>query len=90
MGIQRWFLNKLKYGGFEMTEKEKLALLEEMLELDEGSLSPETSLESINEWDSVAALSLIVLMDEEFGRQLTGKEIKDLKYINDILSLMEK
>ncbi|MGI6085621.1 MAG: phosphopantetheine-binding protein [Acetivibrionales bacterium] len=73
-----------------MTEKEKLALLEEMLELDEGSLSPETSLESINEWDSVAALSLIVLMDEEFGRQLTGKEIKDLKYINDILSLMEK
>ncbi|MFA5531196.1 MAG: hypothetical protein WDA11_11075 [Thiohalomonadaceae bacterium] len=73
-----------------MTEKEKIAMLEEMLELDEGSLSPETSLESINEWDSVAALSLIVLMDEEFGRQLTGKEIKDLKYINDILSLMEK
>lgn len=76
--------------GIEMTEKEKIAMLEEMLELDEGSLSPETSLESINEWDSVAALSLIVLMDEEFGRQLTGKEIKDLKYINDILSLMEK
>lgn len=72
-----------------MTEKEKLAMLEEMLELDEGSLSPETSLESINEWDSVAALSLIVLMDEEFGRQLTGKEIKDFKCVNDILSLME-
>lgn len=75
--------------GIEMTEKEKLAMLEEMLELDEGSLSPETSLESINEWDSVAALSLIVLMDEEFGRQLTGKEIKDFKCVNDILSLME-
>lgn len=72
-----------------MTQEQKIALLEEMLELDNGSLSPETELSSIDEYDSMAKLSLIVLMDEECNKKLTGEQIREFKTIADILNFME-
>ena len=72
-----------------MTQEEKIALLEDMLELDNGSLKPETELSSIDEYDSMSKLSLIVLMDEEFGKKLTGEQIREFKNVEDIISFME-
>lgn len=66
----------------------KIELLEDMLELDAGSLTPEMALSDIEEWDSMAALSLIVLMDEEFGKTISGQDIKKLASIQDILDIM--
>lgn len=75
--------------GKDMTNKEKIALLEDMLELESGSLSPETELTSIDEYDSMAKLSLIVLFDEECNKKLTGEEIRTFKTVDDILSAMD-
>jgi len=72
-----------------MTQEEKIALLEDMLELDGGSLTPEMELASIDEYDSMAKLSLIVLMDEECGKKLTGEQIREFKTVGDILAFME-
>ena len=52
-----------------MTEREKLALLEDMLELDEGNLTMDMALDEVDGYDSMAKLSLIVLMEDEFGNQ---------------------
>ena len=71
-----------------MELKKKLSLLEEMLEAEEGSLSPEMELAEIDNWDSMAKLSLIVLMDEEFGKTLTGEEIKQFVTVQDIIGYM--
>ena len=71
-----------------MSEQEKIALLEDMLEVDEGTLTADTALEDIDEWDSMAKLSLIVLVDDEFGKKLTGDEIKSFNTIGDILDFM--
>ena len=71
-----------------MTITEKMALLEDMFELDEGTLTPETDLESLEEWDSMAKLSLIVLMDDEFGKTLKSDDIKGFKTIQDVLDFM--
>lgn len=71
-----------------MTQEEKIALLEDMLELDINTLAPETELSAIDEYDSMAKLSLIVLMDEECGKKLTGEQIRDFKTIGDILAFM--
>ena len=71
-----------------MTNEEKVALLEDMLELESGALAPETELCSIDEYDSMAKLSLIVLMDEEFGKKLTGEQIREFKKVKDILDFM--
>ena len=71
-----------------MTKEEKIALLEDMLELESGALSAETELSSIDEYDSMAKLSLIVLMDDEFSKKLTGEQISAFKTVQDILDFM--
>ena len=73
-----------------MSEREKLALLEDMLELDEGDLTVDRELNDIDEYDSMAKLSLIVLMEDEFDVKLTGDMIKGFETVGDILKLMEK
>ena len=71
-----------------MSEKEKLALLEDMLDIDEGSLEPDMKLEGVDGWDSMAKLSLIVLLDDEFEKVITADQVKELQTVRDILSLM--
>ena len=72
-----------------MTNEEKIAMLEDMLELDGGTLKPETELNSIEEYDSMAKLSLIVLMDDEFGKKLSGEKIREFKTVQNIIDFME-
>ncbi len=72
-----------------MTTEEKIAMLEETFEMDEGSLTPEMALADIDEFDSIAKLSLIVLMDDEFGKTIKSDDIKALETVQDILDMME-
>lgn len=72
-----------------MTEREKLALLEDMLELDDGDLTIDKELADIEEYDSMAKLSLIVLMEEEFNVTLTGDVIRGFHTVGDIVALMK-
>lgn len=73
-----------------MTNNEKLRLLEEeVFELEEGELEEEVKLEDLEDWDSMAKLSLIVLMDDEFGKKLSGSQIKEFIIVKDILNFME-
>ena len=71
-----------------MLNKEKLALIEEMLDEEEGSLKGETRLDEIERWDSMAVISLIALVDEHFGKPLSASQIKKFKTIQDILDYM--
>lgn len=71
-----------------MTDRERIKMLEEALELDENSLNEDTLLADIPEYDSMAKLTLIVLFDDEFGKKLTGEQIKEFKTVKDILDLM--
>jgi len=71
-----------------MTNGEKLAMLEEVFEMDEGTLSADMQLDELEQWDSMAKLSVIVLMDDEFGKELTGDQIKKFVKVQDILDFM--
>jgi len=71
-----------------MNLQEKLALIEEVLDVETGSLTPETLLAEVDEWDSIAALSLIVMLDEKFEKTVSGVQIKALASVNDILAYM--
>ena len=71
-----------------MTNQEKILMLEEMLELENVTLTPEMELSSIDEYDSMAKLSLIVLMDDEFNKKLSGEDIISFRTIQDILDFM--
>ena len=71
-----------------MEVAKKLALLEEVMELDEGTLAPEMKLNDIEEYDSMVKLSLIVLMKDEFDKTITVKEINNFVTVQDVLDFM--
>lgn len=72
-----------------MTNEKKLQLLEEMMDMDAGSLVPEMELSEVDEWGSLAKLSLIVLMDEECDKEINFDQIKTLKTVKDIMDMMD-
>lgn len=72
-----------------MTSREKIGMLEELLEVENGTLNEDTDLNDIPEYDSMAKLSLIVMCDDEFGKKLTGEQILKFKTVQDILDFME-
>lgn len=72
-----------------MTTEEKIALLEETLEMDEGTLKADMELDDVDEYDSMTKLSIIVMMDDEFGVKLTSDVVRSFKTVQDILDLMK-
>lgn len=72
-----------------MTDAEKLAALEEIMDIDAGSITPEMKLEDIEEWDSLSALSYVVMLGDEFNRTISGAEIRAFKTVRDIMDTME-
>ena len=72
-----------------MTDERKIELIAEILDVDTDEISPEMALDSFD-WDLVAALSFIAMMDEEFNKAVKGADIKKLVTIQDALDLMEE
>ena len=72
-----------------MTVTEKIELLEETMDLEEGSLTEETVLADLNEWTSITKLSIIVMMDDEFGKEIKSDDIKKYVTVKDLLNDME-
>lgn len=73
----------------KMDLKQKLAELEDIMDVEEGTLKPEMDLETIEEWDSLSALSFVVFMGDEFGKKVSGAQIRAFKTVQDILDVME-
>lgn len=71
-----------------MTNEEKIRLIADALELSENSINEETLLGDIHGYDSMARLTLIVLCDDEFGKILTGEQLKEFNNVKDILDFM--
>lgn len=72
-----------------MTNEKKIELLEDMLELDPGTLTPDTLLSSLDEWDSIAMISFIALVDDAFDKIVKGTEIREQQTVADLMKLME-
>lgn len=71
-----------------MELEKKIELICDLLELEESDFTPETKLDDLEEWDSLAAISYVVMMDEEFGVVANPNDIKKFKTIQDILDTM--
>ncbi len=67
-----------------MSIEEKISLLEDMMDLDEGALNEGMQLDDIEEWDSLSALSLIVYAKNTLGKNLTSDVLATLQTVKDI------
>jgi acyl carrier protein len=68
-----------------MTNQELIQLFAEALEIEGSSIDPEKPIAEYKEWNSLAWLTIMSLLDERYGIQLTGKEIRDFVTVNDVI-----
>lgn len=71
-----------------METTKKMELLADMLDVEVDDISESTVLEDLEEWDSMNALNLIVLIDENFGKTITADVVNNLETIGDVLNIM--
>lgn len=67
-----------------------LGQVEEILDSDPGTVLPESVLQDLEGWDSVAALSLIAMIDERWGVALEGSEILACHSVGDLFALVQQ
>ena len=56
---------------------------------DAALITQETVFRDLDEWNSLTALSLIAMTDEEYDVKLTGDEIKSSNSLNDIFEIIK-
>ena len=49
----------------------------------------DTKFRELDEWDSLIALSLIAMTDEEYGVKLTGNDIKNSETLFDLFEVIK-
>ena len=65
---------------------EKFTLLLE--DTDLNTVDGDTVFKDLDEWDSLLALSLITMIDEEYKVKITGEEIRNSSSINDLYAVI--
>lgn len=71
-----------------MSEKEKIEVIADILEMESDDVTRETVLNECEAWDSIAVLSVISVMNEEFNRFPHADEINGYKTVGDLMDAM--
>lgn len=57
-------------------------------EITPGSIKSDTKFKELPEWDSMLALSLITMVDSEYGISLSGTDIKKSETIEELYKII--
>jgi acyl carrier protein len=60
----------------------------DVLQVDRGALSAESSPQSVESWDSVQHLNLVLALEEQFGMQFEPDEMDGMKSIGAIAEML--
>ncbi len=52
-------------------------------------ITGETNFRELEEWDSLNALSIIAMIDDEYGVDITGDDIRNSNSISDLITLIK-
>ena len=70
-----------------MHRNEFLPMLDELFEVDPGTLKGGEDLDAIS-WDSVRAIEFIVLVSEKFGLEVVPNSLMKAKTVDDLIALV--
>jgi acyl carrier protein len=58
-------------------------------DIDVSALSADTEFRGLDDWDSIAGLSVIAMADEEYGVTLNADDMRGSRTIGDIFKAIE-
>jgi acyl carrier protein len=64
-------------------------LVGEILEVDEISLTPETTADDVPGWDSVAHVNILVTVEATFGVRFDASEISNLSSVGVLVDMID-
>jgi acyl carrier protein len=67
-----------------------LSLIKETLEIEDRELSMEDHFKNYDEWDSLALLSVIAAIDEEYGVVVEGNRFREINTLAELWAEIEK
>ena len=56
----------------------------------EGEFDINVELEEFEEWDSMGYISVMSMLDEEYGKEVNASQLKDCKTLADLYELVSK
>lgn len=73
-----------------MDAKEFITEIENLLEVDPGSLSLDTQLIKTGKWDSLAFVSFLAIADSKFNAKVEPVELRKCLTVGDLMRLAAK
>ena len=61
---------------------------EQFDETDASEIQEETAFHELEEWSSLTGMSLIAMVKTEYGKTITGKEIRECVTVKDLFDLI--
>lgn len=86
LGVQQ--LLKFNYKKKSMKKNEFIKLLAEYCEFETQDFVLETKFNTINGYDSLAIMSMIAFVDENFNLKITANQIRELTDFNSLIHLI--
>lgn len=71
-----------------MKMKNLISQIEEIFEVD--ALDLKKQLMDLDEWDSLAVLTILALLDSDYGMNMTQKELEEFSSIGAFVEYVEK
>lgn len=62
---------------------------EQLEETDVNGLTPETNFRDLDEWSSIIGLSIILMVDEEYGITIGADDMKQAQTIGDLYNIVQ-
>lgn len=72
----------------ELNEFVKL-FAEQFEDTPADQFKPETAFRDFDDWDSLTALSIIAMVDEEYDKQITGEDIRTVSTIEELFNFIQ-
>jgi acyl carrier protein len=73
---------------FDQILSQVRAIMEDVFDIDDLSVTPATTAEDIEEWDSLSHIRLMVAIERKFKIKFKTAEIEGLKNVGDLVGLI--
>ena len=71
-------------------EQHARQLLAEALGIQATNLPKDASIETVEAWDSLAHMRIVIAMEEKLGTQIEAAEIVEIASVQDIASILDR